>query len=72
MPGVWACLGLWSDLAVDSLERSQRSCFLWTGTVVNPMVPMIVNLNQDPQLQGRDPWLVQLSAEMGMVSTCFN
>ncbi|CAJ1386067.1 unnamed protein product [Effrenium voratum] len=23
------------------------------GTVVNPMVPMIVNLNQDPQLQGR-------------------
>ena len=26
------------------------------GTVVNPMVPMIVNLNQDPQLQGRVPW----------------
>ena len=35
------------------------------GTVVNPMVPMIVNLNQDPQLQGRDPWLMKWT-EMGM------
>ena len=60
------------DLAVDSLERSQSRCCLWTGTVVNPMVLMIVNLNQDPQLQGRDPWLVKVLAEMGMVSTGFN
>lgn len=34
-------------------DRQRQGEFRRRGTVVNPMVPMIVNLNQDPQLQGR-------------------
>ncbi|CAK9089461.1 unnamed protein product [Durusdinium trenchii] len=34
-------------------DRQRQGELRRRGTVVNPMVPMIVNLNQDPQLQGR-------------------
>lgn len=66
----------WFGPGLDPHSWSQSSCEVgrWLqlsvptrGTVVNPMVPMIVNLNQDPQLQGRDPWLVKLWTRDGYV-----
>ncbi|CAK9114835.1 Kinesin-related protein 1 (Kinesin family member 1) (Kinesin-3) [Durusdinium trenchii] len=37
----------------EKLEEDRQRQGELRSTVVNPMVPMIVNLNQDPQLQGR-------------------